>query len=165
MFTATVGYTDKGNESEHVHEHWWENDAIGCPSSRHEQKCCKWSCDFAWLQRLGRKPVYTLSGARFKNIEKGILSLQTDQSIVQQKCLLKLLSMVLRFVVLLAHALATMTIVQQLVSHNTRGRLNATQPVFPRLCNCILAFVHINGSREALWCSDAGLSRVRISTF
>jgi hypothetical protein len=165
MFTATVGYTDKRNESEHVHEHWWENDTIWCPSPRHEQECYKWSCDSAWLQRLGRQPVFTQSGTRFRNIEKGILSLQTDQSIVQQKRLVKYLSMVLRFMVLLAHAPATMPIVQQLVSHNTRGQLNATQPVFPRPCCCILAFVHVNGYRAPLWCSEAGLRRVRFSTF
>jgi hypothetical protein len=56
MFTATVGYTDKSNESEHVHEHWWESDKIGCPSPCHEEECCNWSCAFAWLQRLGGKP-------------------------------------------------------------------------------------------------------------
>jgi hypothetical protein len=66
--------------------------------------------------------------------------------------------MVLRFVVLLAHAPATMPVVQQLVSHNTctRGRLNATQPVFPWLCYCILSFVHINGYRAPLCCSERG---------
>jgi hypothetical protein len=85
MFTATVGYTDKGNKSEHVHEHWWESDTIACPSPRLEEECSKWSCDSAWLQSLGRKPLFTQPGARCKNIEKGILSLQTDQSNVQQK--------------------------------------------------------------------------------
>jgi hypothetical protein len=83
MFAATGGKSEKGNESEHVHEHWWERDTIGCPSLRHEEECCKWSCDSAWLQRPGGKPLFTQSGSRFKNIEEGILSLQTDQRNVQ----------------------------------------------------------------------------------
>jgi hypothetical protein len=164
MFTETLGCTDKGNESEHVHEHWWESDTIGCPSPRHEEECCKWNCDSASLQRLGRKPLFTQSGTRFKNIERA-LSLQTDQTNVQQKCLVEIFSMVLRFVVLLAHAPATMPIVQQLLSHITQGRLNAAQPVFPRICCGILPFVHINGYRAPLWCSEAGLRKVRLSTF
>jgi hypothetical protein len=65
--------------------------------------------------------------------------------------------MALRFVVLLAHAPATMRIVQQLVLHSTQGRLIATQPVFPRLRHCILSFDHINGYKAPLWCSKAGV--------
>jgi hypothetical protein len=39
--------------------------------------------------------------------KKGILSIQTDQSNVQQRRLVELLSVVLQFVVLLAHSPAT----------------------------------------------------------
>jgi hypothetical protein len=66
-------------------------------------------------------------------------------------------------VVLLAHAPAIMPIVHQLVSHDTQGRLNAAQPVFPRLCCRVFSPVHINGYRASLWCSKAVLRRIWIS--
>jgi hypothetical protein len=96
MFTATVGYTDKG--SEHVHEHWWESDTTGCPSASPEEsdangtvipRGCRGLCRQASDQAgVVESPLYPLRYG-FKNIEKGISSVQTDQSNAQQKCSVK----------------------------------------------------------------------------
>jgi hypothetical protein len=167
MVTATAGYTDekkKRNESEHVHEQWWEVDRIGCPSLRHEEQCCKWSCDSAWLQRLGEKPLFTQFGTRFKNIDKGILSIQTNprQYVVEVFGWMIIIGPSVR-----GSACACTSYHANCPAAgitNTQGRLKATQPVFPRLSYCILSFVHINGYRSPLWCSKIGLRTVWLYT-
>jgi hypothetical protein len=87
MFTATVGYVNKRNENEHVHEHCWPCDTTGCPSPLHQEECC----NEAVILRCGRGSVenrfFTQSGTRFKSIAKRIFSPQIYEINMQQKCL------------------------------------------------------------------------------
>jgi hypothetical protein len=146
MFIATGGYTDKGNESEHVHEHWWERDTIGCPSPRHEEECCKWSYDSAWLHcsrcrslvessflpnqaLVSRtlKRAYSASRRIKEMCSRGVWLNDQQWSYGSWFCLR-------------IHQLATMPMVQQLVSHNTQGRLNEQNYYFRR---CVTVFFHL----------------------